>query len=427
MTHPDFNEAAWIERLAAALEQVAAEAEPSYYPPPPAMPGPRPIGEYWSALHRGYRALAARAKHDPTASIHFKESHLWVKTDPAEAMTILREHPLIESGLRGSGKSEVAVFRILNGGFSSSLKSLVARLAKLSVKEGGEEAARRLHRYLTAGANGTVPAYEITVIHGMVVKTRFNLDEGAYLAPYADAREEFGLPDEPEPLSQTSFPDAAVLVRGLEYGPGVVPPGDIDGLPDVQVAYRFPADYRVDLEHWFVDSKLLVDLLSIATRVPLLSRTFHVRLARWIEEMNPNFAFGTRVSEGFISDAWPRSHDLVKGDVVAFLEMARGWHTFPDKPEAVELAIRRLAASFSRPGGRFGQEDRILDVAIALEVLYGGMTGHKLAQRAAALLGTSATEQKRTYDQARGFYDARSRIVHLEEAAAFIRRSRQRA
>ena len=30
VTHPDFNEAAWIERLAAALEQVAAEAEPSY-------------------------------------------------------------------------------------------------------------------------------------------------------------------------------------------------------------------------------------------------------------------------------------------------------------------------------------------------------------------------------------------------------------
>ena len=68
------------------------------------------------------------------------------------------------------------------------------------------------------------------------------------------------------------------------------------------------------------------------------------------------------------------------------------------------------------PGSRFGQEDRILDVAIALEVLYGGTTGHKLAQRAAALLGTSATEQKRTYDQAKGFYDARSSIVHWEKA-----------
>ena len=50
MTHSIFNEAAWTERLAAALEQVALA---SYSQPPPVIPGPRPIGEYWSALHCG--------------------------------------------------------------------------------------------------------------------------------------------------------------------------------------------------------------------------------------------------------------------------------------------------------------------------------------------------------------------------------------
>ena len=95
--------------------------------------------------------------------------------------------------------------------------------------------------------------------------------------------------------------------------------------------------------------------------------------------------------------------------------MPRGLHKYPDRTDATRLAIRRLAGSFSRPGGRFGQEDRILDVAIALEMLYGGMTGHKLAQRAAALLGEIAAEQKGTYDQAKGFYDVRSRIVHGKE------------
>ena len=268
-----------------------------------------------------------------------------------------------------------------------------------------------MHRYLTAGANGTVPAHEITVVHGLVVKNRINLGGGAYVAPYGDARAEFGLPDEPEQLSKANIPEAAVLVRSLEYGPGVAPLDDDYDLPVVQISYRFPSDHRIDLESWF-DEKLVVELLSIATRFPLLSRTRYVRVARWIEDIDPNFAFGAQISEGFISDVWPGGHELSRGDVDAFLELACGWHTFPDKPEVVELAIRRLAASFSRPGGRFGQEDRILDVAIALEVLYGGTTGHKLAQRAAALLGTSATEQKRTYDQAKGFYDARSRIVH---------------
>ena len=100
------------------------------------------------------------------------------------------------------------------------------------------------------------------------MKTRFNLDAGAYLAPYGDARAEFGLPDEPEPMSKTSYPDAAVLVRSLEYGPGVVPTDYDAALDDMQVSYRFPVEYRVDLESWFGNSKLLVDLLSIAKAGP---------------------------------------------------------------------------------------------------------------------------------------------------------------
>ena len=217
-------------------------------------------------------------------------------------------------------------------------------------------------------------------------------------------------------MSKTSYPDAVALVRTLEYGPGVALPDDGAGLPDVQVAYRFPADYWVDLRGWWDDSKLLVDLFSIAKRGPLLSRTRYVRLARWIEEINPNFALGTQESGGFVSDVWPRGRELSSDDVDAFLELARGWHTYPDKTDALNLTIRRLAGSFSRPGGRFGKEDRILDVAIALEVLYGGKTGHPLAQRAAALLGANAEDQKQMYDQAKGFYEVRSGIVHWERS-----------
>ena len=418
VTHPHFDEQAWIARLAVALEQVAAGAEPSYSPLPPGMPRGGPIDEYWTALHRGYRALAARAKHDPTAAAQFRDSHVLVRAEPVEAMAILRDHPLMEPGLEGSGKNEGVRFSIVGRMFLLGLTGVVLSLVRLSIKEGGEEAARRLHRYLTAGANATVPANEFTVLHGLVVNGRFNLGMGAYLAPYRDAMAEFGLPDQPEPLSETSLPNAAVLVRSLEYGPGLAPPEDDTDMPDVQVAYRFPSDYRVNLWGWFDDSQLLVDLLAIATRLPLLSRTAYVRLAKWIEEIGLNFAHGTQSSRGFVSDVWPRrGRDLSQGDVDAFLKLARGWHAYLDRPDAMNLAIRRLAASFSRPGGRFGQEDRVLDVAIALEVLYGGTTGHKLAQRAAALLGGSATEQKHRYDQAKGFYDQRSRIVHSKNAA----------
>ena len=287
-------------------------------------------------------------------------------------------------------------------------------LAKLSVKEGGEEAALRLHRFLTAGANASIPAHEITVFHGLVVKERINLGTGAYLAPYEHARVNFDLPEESEPWPNTSHPNAAVIVRSLCYGPCIAPPDD-DSDYQMQVAYRFPADYRIDLKNWYHDSKMLVDLLSIAARVPLLSRTLHVRLAKWIEEIDPNLAYGTRVSGGFRSDVWPKGRNFSKGDVDAFVALSRGWGTYAGKSDAMNLAIRRLAASFSRPGGRFGEEDRILDVAIALEVFYEG-TGCKLAPRAAGLIGENAAGQKRIYDQAKHFYKVRSNIVHSKKS-----------
>ena len=148
------------------------------------------------------------------------------------------------------------------------------------------------------------------------------------------------------------------------------------------------------------------------------------RLHRAREGGYPNFTLSLTskhdylgsILPGYVSDLWPAGHDLSKSDVGAFSKLARGWLAYADRPEAMNLPIHRLAGSFSRPSGRFGQEDLILDVAIALEVLYGGTTGHKLAQRAAALLGATAEEQIRAYNQAKGFYDARSRIVHWKKA-----------
>ena len=270
-------------------------------------------------------------------------------------------------------------------------------LAKLSVKEGGEEAARRLHRFLSAGANESVPAHEITVFHGLVVKGYIDLGTGAYLAPYEHARIEFGLPEEPEPWPKSDHPNAAVFVRSLSYGPCISPDDDDSEASQMQIVYRFPTNYQIDLESWIEDRKLLVDLLSVAARVPLLSLTRHVRLAKWIEEIDPNLAHGTRLSGGFTSDVWPKGRDLSLDDADTFVVLSRGWGAYADKLDAMNLAIRRLAGSFSRPCGRFGEEDRIIDVAIALEVLYGG-TGRKLAPRAAGLIGENAEEQKRIYD-----------------------------
>ena len=417
VTHADFDEADWIRRLGAALEDVAANATPQYSSIPPMPTGIRPIGEYDSVLRLGYRHLAARAKHDRSAWKQFNESRLWVRSDPAEARAILREHALMKPWLVGSGRDEAVEIRILNVRRRAALTWLVNCLAKLSVKEGGEGAARHLHEFLTVAASARIPADEIIVVHGLIVAERVDLGNGAYLGPYEHARITFDLPNEPEPFQKTPTPNAAVLVRSLDFGPGIGPPEEDHGFGDMEVGYHFPTDYRIDLESWFYDSKFLVNVLSIALRAPLLSRTRYVRLPKWIQEIDSNFAHYNLDSRGFVSDAWPKSRDLASGGADDFVALSRNWYMEPEKPHVLTLAVNRLAASLSRPGGRFGNEDSILDVAIALEIFYGGKKGHELAKRVARLLGVDAAEQIRAYDQARRFYSVRSTIVHTEGPA----------
>ena len=408
-----FNEGAWIRRFGAVLEEVAAKAMPQYSSDPRGLFGVLPIDVSRRIGREGYRSLAARAKHDATASSEFDKSRLRVRTDPVEAEAILREHPLAESWLIPSGGDKMV--QVLHRGYGLDASRLVEPLAKLSVKEGGGEAASRLHRFLKAMESGCVPADEIIVFHGLNVPERVDLGRGAYLASYEQARTEFDLPEEPE-VTEKSTPNAAVLVRRMWCAPGVEREDDGTYLRRPEAIYRFPCNYRISLPDWFRDAKLLVALFSIAARAPLHSRTRHFRFRKWIRELEPNLALCHRVPTGYYSsDEFPKGRDLSRTDVDAFVAICRDWYAHAETPHLLELAVRRLAASFSRPRGPFGTEDRILDVAIALEIFYGGKKGHELAKRAARLLGADAGEQIRTYDQARGFYSVRSKIVHAKE------------
>ena len=78
------------------------------------------------------------------------------------------------------------------------------------------------------------------------------------------------------------------------------------------------------------------------------------------------------------------------------------------------LAVRRLAGSFGRTG-RMQLQDRLLDYAIALEVLYrldSSELTYKLATRAACLLEKSPGKRLATFTEMTEFYDIRSAIVH---------------
>ena len=76
--------------------------------------------------------------------------------------------------------------------------------------------------------------------------------------------------------------------------------------------------------------------------------------------------------------------------------------------------IARLAEALARTG-RFALEDKILDVAIALERMYEldkGEIEFKLKSRAACLLESDAKRRSMVFKEIGQFYEARSAIVH---------------
>ena len=76
--------------------------------------------------------------------------------------------------------------------------------------------------------------------------------------------------------------------------------------------------------------------------------------------------------------------------------------------------MARLAEALAR-GGRFAAEDKILDIAIALERLYeldGGELSHKMRTRASWFLGRDAEDRVRIMKSVAEFYSVRSKFVH---------------
>ena len=115
------------------------------------------------------------------------------------------------------------------------------------------------------------------------------------------------------------------------------------------------------------------------------------------------------------SDYW-NSQELTSAQVVEVRRLLCAWTRFDlDTRDTLELALARLASSMQRGRGRFWMQDRILDIAVALEMMFAPLRGglaYKLSLRAAHLLGDEAKDRIMVCEAVKQFYTARSRIVH---------------
>ena len=78
--------------------------------------------------------------------------------------------------------------------------------------------------------------------------------------------------------------------------------------------------------------------------------------------------------------------------------------------------VSRLSAALARDGG-FADDNRIVDVAIALEQMYDlpeQKISRTLRDRVSGFLGTDTASRERLKEIVKEFYDARSNIVHSQ-------------
>ena len=197
---------------------------------------------------------------------------------------------------------------------------------------------------------------------------------------------------------------ALVLAREMTWGPCLGPPrGFLDGGNDALATYRWLDGHPAGI---------VFDLLTIVTshRVQVLSM---LNCAPQFVDLSPNFGPGS--STGFVhADHWTRK-ELTPNDADELRVRLDEWGRFDSGTRAtLELAVSRLAGSIQRAGGRFAVQDRILNVAIALEVMYQLRRGGSftLTTRAGHFLADSTDDRLSVAQWARALYRTRNAIVH---------------
>ena len=211
----------------------------------------------------------------------------------------------------------------------------------------------------------------------------------------------------------------AVLVRPFSWNPGFPMQQESAENAFEAVHYSFPHGHTVEsLGGMFRERSLLIDLLSVVVGSRLVFHTVFVELPDWIRQIEPSLVQPDYGSSASLFDVWPKDRELNDGDAETFASMARGWIAYRRKRHSIDLAVRRVASSLSPPLGKFGMEDRLIDVSVAMEAMYGplktGKIGRKLKSRASCLLAQG--EDRADIEETVGhFYKTRSDIVHGDE------------
>ena len=391
---PETTNKAWVERTAKMLDKLSRYAV-ARLEAPGCPPRSLRLKEYVTLV------LQAKDKAQTQPSrgwfnLHFKR-HL------EEAIGVVKSHPVIQEGLRKSNDKYLGV-AILNTGFSShtphdTIEDIIQGAVRRMLVCDALTAAQDLDRLLVLGETGQLPGYEITLVRGLKLANRMKIEDGLFAIPCNEPGGEW--------FVGTFFPSGAydaeltgALIREFEWG------GFLQSDPN---ASWFNPVFRC-----VVDPAKLLDLFSVTIGKPLEALYRYRCVPQWMQDFG--YAGATDYTMyNFSMFSSVMDVALAEEDVANFRSLWSRYRAYEGNRLSMERAVEHLSRALARVGG-LALQDKILDIAIALETVYTSDArteiAHRLSTNAAFFLGLNPDDRMATFNKVKRFYDVRSRLAH---------------
>ncbi|MXZ90084.1 MAG: hypothetical protein F4W95_15330 [Chloroflexi bacterium] len=326
---------------------------------------------------------------------------------------VLIEHPAMKNAVYRETQGLLALG--LNLGTSRNpchqLIFMLKGLVDHAVEHSPQATANALAQLIQRGEDKDLSSYRILLFRGLYAERRHDFPNGLSIIPFEEVRR--FMPDERLRLmleaSDTDInrePIGAVVFES-KWGPLIVPAGyDMDGMdwPERPLTFRD-------------DALLLLDVLAVVHRLPVSSSRTHTTVVeREIEHLVGQGLHSSRFVRDLLGVnttkiepiATPAISDEKLSECEQLLLSCK-----EDVP--LRLALARLASSLTRTGVH-GDFDKVLDVAIALEVVYQldakRGKGSLLSSRARQFIGGDRKDLKWIDRTAKSIYAARTGVVH---------------
>ncbi len=384
----------WVEHAARMLEQLSRSTVAISD-----FPGYPPRG----LKLKEYASLLLKSKDNDEMQLPQSWFRLHFKKHLEEAVQLMQDHPVIREALNNT-KYKYLGAAVLNTGFGGydplyTIRRIIEGAMRRMLMSDALTAARDLDRLLVLGQSRELPGYEVTLVYGLQLADRTEIEEGLFAVPYNGTGDEwqtrrFSTPGTFEPES------TGMVIREFQWGQFLQVDDD---RPLPTVFFRSDADLVK-----------LMEVFSLATERPLGILYRYRCVPQWIREFGYPFPSDYRIYN--LSSPWNfRDESLAEKDIDELRSLWRRYKEYRGERLPIERVVEHLARALARHG-RFASQDGILDTAIALETVYTADArteiAYRLATRAASFLGVDPDDRTSIAKSVRSFYNIRSRIAH---------------